>query len=273
MEKALVSVIIPAYNSGSRLDRSVGSVTAQTWDELEIFIVDDGSTDDTFEQAQAWAERDPRVRVIHQKNAGVSAARNAALAKCTGRYVRFVDSDDEMPRGSVERMVERMERDGSDMALAYYEEVVIGGRTHLRFLTRRNDTVSWREYLDFLDPHSNSFSCGVLWNKLFRRELIEAQNVRFVSGLKYGEDFVFVCDYLGAAAGVSFMDSVEYRYIRRLGSLTFGQAADCLIHPVQNIRTKLRLYGALKELYVKRNVYGGHKRTLWRFLFRVTLTK
>lgn len=90
----LISVIVPVYNTAEYLDACVGSIVGQTYRELEIILVDDGSTDRSPEMCDAWAERDPRIRVIHKENGGLSSARNAGMKIATGAYCGFVDSDD-----------------------------------------------------------------------------------------------------------------------------------------------------------------------------------
>ena len=92
--KDLVSVIVPAYNVAHYLDQCLESIVKQTYAHLEVIVVDDGSTDDTGAIADRWAQRDPRLRVIHQPNAGPSAARNTGLNAMHGSYIAFIDSDD-----------------------------------------------------------------------------------------------------------------------------------------------------------------------------------
>ena len=271
MQEPLISVIIPAYNAEKLLSRCLKSVCGQTWKNLEILAVDDGSTDGTLACAQSFAAEDARVRVIHQANAGVSAARNAALKRCSGEWIRFVDADDELPPESIAQLARTVLTEKSDLVMAAYEEVIIDALHKVRDLAKRSDTVSCDEYLAFLNPNANSFFCGVLWNKLFRRDLIESQGLSFMSGLNYGEDFIFVCQYLREADRVSFSRDVVYRYIRHPGSLTFSQTMDSIRHPMRNIRNKKIMYNAMRDLYHHRGQYERYRRTLWLYLFRVTV--
>jgi len=272
MTEPLISVVIPAYKVEKRLDACVASVCAQTWKNLEILIIDDGSPDETGAVADAWAEKDPRVRVVHQENGGVAAARNRALDLARGEWVRFVDADDTLPPDSISLLYSRVSREGSDLVIAGYEHQV-GDLCHAFNLAHRDDTIAVDEYLRFLNPYANSFFCGVLWNKLFRRALIESQHVRFESGLTFGEDFLFVCNYLHGAEKVSFSTDTVYRYIRHPDSMTFSQTRDSLRHPKRNFDVKLRLYRGLKELYQARGVYPEYRRTLWLYMIRFTLNQ
>ncbi len=272
MDGSLISIVIPAYNAEKRLNRCLASVCGQSWHEIEVWVVNDGSTDATEQIASAWAQKDSRVHVISQANGGVSAARNRALQECRGVWVRFVDADDELPADSLECMVNRAEKENSDLILAGYEHI-LNDVAMIRNLAKRDDTVSWEEYLKFMNPNANSFFCGVLWNKLFRRDLIEAEAVRFQSGLGYGEDFLFVCGYLRRANRISFSTDVVYRYHRHKHSMTVTQALDSVAHPIKNLKTKKKLYDGMKELYQYRNVYDRYRGTLWLYMLRVTVNQ
>lgn len=272
MEEPLISVIIPAYRVEKRLDSCLETVCGQTWKNLEIIVVNDGSPDGTGAVADAWARKDPRIRVLHQENGGVASARNRALEEASGEWVRFVDADDQLPPDSMEKLYRRVIRERSDLVIAGYEHQV-GDLHHAFNLAHRDDTVSCDDYLAFLNHYANSFFCGVLWNKLFRRDLIEREPVRFEGGLGFGEDFLFVCGYLKQARRISFSTDTVYRYIRHPDSMTFSQTLDSIKHPIVNLKAKWRLYQGMKDLYQARGVYEKYKRTLWLYMFRVTLNQ
>jgi len=125
---ALVSIVMPAWNAAAFIARSVESVLAQTHRELELLIVDDGSTDDTAALIDRWAAADTRIKPIHQRNAGVAAARNAGIAAATGRYVAFLDSDDWWHPRKLEVQVEQMRRSGARVSYAAYQRIGEDGR-------------------------------------------------------------------------------------------------------------------------------------------------
>ena len=272
MSEPLITVIIPAYRAEKRLGKCVESVCAQTWRNLEILIIDDGSPDGTGRVAQEWEARDSRVQVASQANAGVAVARNRGLDMAHGEWIRFVDADDWLPPDSIEKLMNRVTREGSDLVIAGYEHQV-GDLCHPFNLAKRDDTVSWEEYLKFLNPNANSFFCGVLWNKLFRMDLIIRSGARFESGLGYGEDFLFVCGYLREVQRVSFSTDVVYRYIRHPDSMTFAQSWDSVKHPIRNLKSKFRIYRGMRDLYQQRGVYDQYRNTLWMYTIRVTLNQ
>ena len=272
MSEPLISVVIPAYNAEKRLDRCLKSVCGQDWEALQILVIDDGSRDGTVEKAKAWARQDARVEIIHQSNMGVARARNNGLDHCRGEWIRFVDADDELPPGSLRIQMNRVTQNSSDLLLSGYEHHV-GDVVRVCNLASRDETISCDEYLLYHKRYGHSFFCGVLWNKLFRRELIERGGIRFRDGLTFGEDFTFVCEYLAQAERITFSTDVVFRYIRHPGSLTFSQAMDSVVHPIRNAKVKFSLYRSLKTLFQERGMYERYGRGLWLYLFRFTLNQ
>ena len=268
----LVSIVVPIYNAQKTLNRLMETILNQTWHDLDIILVDDGSTDDSLSIARTFEQQDSRVTVISQSNSGVSQARNHGMKKCRGKYIRFVDADDTLPAESTELLVRRAEADGADLVIGGYTEYIrsVG---HDFNLEHRDDTLACDQVLPLICRNSNTFFYGVLWNKIFRRALIEHHGISFESGLTYGEDFAFTMDYLRSAGKIAFLKDYLYDYRRSRGSLTVNQAFDCVVHPWRNIQTKRRLYSHLKGMYVARNRFGQYRRKLWLYLFRVGLNK
>lgn len=123
----LVSIIVPVYNVEPYLDRCVQSLLGQTYTNLEIILVDDGSPDRCGEMCDAFARQDPRIRVIHQQNRGVSSARNTALSMAHGAYICFVDGDDWVSPWYVSHLYDAITADGADMSVACYQEILTSG--------------------------------------------------------------------------------------------------------------------------------------------------
>ena len=269
-DEVMVSVVIPAYNATGTLERLFACLLNQTWQNLQIILVNDGSKDGTEAMARKAAEKDPRLTVVSQENLGISCTRNAGLALCRGKYIRFIDADDTLPLDSIERMVRRAEKDGSELVIGGYDQY-FGERKSFHNLAGRDDTVSCDDMMRHLCDHANSYFYGVLWNKLFVRELVEKNNCRFQEDLTWGEDFAFVMDYLAGVKQVSFMKDSLYDYRRTAGSTSIQQVIDCVKHPAENTRIKGELYRHLKDMYRKRGLYEKYKNRLWMYLFRVGL--
>ncbi len=271
MDQPLVSVVIPAYNCSKTIQRCLDSVLSQNHSALQVVVVDDGSTDDTLERLQAYAARDSRLTVVHQENQGVSAARNRALEQCRGKYVQFVDSDDSLAPEAVRHMVQRAEQDDSDLVIGAFT-MYIGNISEVKDLGKREDVLSLEDFLSLLCKYPNSFYYGVLWNKLFRRELIAGQRVRFNSQLEWGEDFDFITRYLVGARRVSYTRRPVYNYVRNPKGLTLQTTLYVLRHPFHSISLKHVIYVSYRGLYRQRKLYARHRRDLWKYMVSFTLT-
>jgi CDP-glycerol glycerophosphotransferase len=180
-----LSVVVPVYNVEEYLDECLASIACSTWKDLEVVMVDDGSTDDSATIARGWAERDERFFLVQQENRGLGAARNAGIPHARGRYLAFLDSDDKVPEAAYERMITTLERTGSDLATGnvhrfdgqrVWQAPLTRGvhdrtrlRTHvsrdhelLRDLLAHNKV--WRR--TFWDDHDLAFPVGVLYEDL-----------------------------------------------------------------------------------------------------------
>ncbi|MBQ7736608.1 MAG: glycosyltransferase [Oscillospiraceae bacterium] len=183
MDSKLVSVIIPAYNTEAYLPLCMETVLGQTWRELEILLVDDGSGAECAALCDEYAARDPRVRVIHKKNGGAAAARNTALDVMRGDYVTFVDSDDFAFPDMVEYLLALAEREQADIVSA--EGIYTRDRRILPVEQPPEQirTQTGREALVRVDAWKSQ-----IWPKIYRREVFES--VRFPEGMIYEDDAI-----------------------------------------------------------------------------------
>lgn len=209
-----ISVIIPVYRVEPYLDRCVQSVVDQTYQNLEIILVDDGSPDNCPAMCDAWAEKDRRIRVIHKKNGGLSDARNAGMALATGEYISFVDSDDWIAQEMLEKLFDALQRDDVDIA-ACTVQLVWENDTPSELLTVQRNCVLEREEAQRALLRETLLKQPV-WYKLYRRETIE--KIRFEVG-KYHEDVFWSYQAVGNARRVSMIDYVGYYYFQRSGSI------------------------------------------------------
>ncbi|MBQ8654981.1 MAG: glycosyltransferase [Clostridia bacterium] len=270
MTAPLISVIVPVYNGEAYIERCLASLLKQDAGDMEIIVVDDGSRDGTWALLERMAREDGRIRPVHQENAGVSAARNAALDICRGRYIRFADADDVAAEGSSAALIASMEETDSDLVIADYVEVTGPLRTR-RSMAPDRKHLPLHDFLDLFRHRSNSFYYGVLWNKLFRGDIIRENGIRFPHGMKWGEDFHFVTDYLAHVRSVSYLTTPVYDYNRRMEGTVVRQFFDYLCHPTVGLKTRLTLYRNYRELYMDTGLYPRYRRTLWIFLVRFTL--
>ena len=210
----LISVIVPVYKVEPYLDRCVQSIVNQTYTNLEIILVDDGSPDNCGAMCDAWAAKDSRIRVIHKKNGGLSDARNAGMSMATGTYMGFVDSDDYISEDMYQLLYGRMLADGSDMAACGVEMVYECGSPS-RPLTKAGECVLMREEA-IKESISESWLKQPVWYKLYKTELI--RDILFPVG-KYHEDVFWSYQAAAKAKKVSVFDTPCYFYTQRSGSI------------------------------------------------------
>lgn len=183
----LVSIIVPIYNVEEYLNRCIRSIIRQTYENLEIILVDDGSTDNCFSICQDWGKKDSRIKVIHQKNGGLSAARNTGIDVATGQYIMFLDSDDYLSPYCIETMVDLIQVDNAD--------VVIGN-----FVNGNEDNYNFTKDINYKKNMSGVDAIRQIYNndedalkftsacaKLYRKNLFK--NIRYPSGKLYEDIF------------------------------------------------------------------------------------
>lgn len=225
MSSTKISVIIPAYNAEHTIDRAVGSLLVQDIDEIEIIIVDDGSTDETFAVCEELAESDMRVRIVRKKNGGVSSARNAGLEVAHGEYVMFLDADDVLQPNALGKMYAK----GLDLVAGGFEKVVGSSVTYTCVPSASGEFSGDSALCSFFDAVIARKHCYLLNSscfKLYRRSLLQELGLRFDENLDYGEDKIFVMTFLCHVQRVKIVRSVVYSYIIREGSLSSDESSD-----------------------------------------------
>ena len=210
----LISVIVPVYKVESYLDRCVRSIVEQSYTNLEIILVDDGSPDNCPGICDDWAGKDSRVRVIHKENGGLSDARNAGIRAAAGEYISFIDSDDRIAPEMLEKLYAALERDESDIAACTVEMVWENGMPP-RFLTVQTNCLLGRQEAQLALLRETTLKHPV-WYKLYRRETVEG--LLFDKG-KYHEDVFWSYQAVGRARRVSVIDYVGYYYVQRGDSI------------------------------------------------------
>lgn len=220
MRTPLISVIIPVYNVEKYLHRCLDSVIAQTYQNLEIICVDDGSIDESGRICDQYAVRDARIKVIHQENQGLSAARNRGLDAAEGEYIAFVDSDDYILEGMYKKMLDKLLDYSVDLCVCQWQYEFSDGR---QVVKRKNidPTIygckSSLEFARFL--YMGNYENGVVvaaWNKLYRRALLD--KIRFEGRIH--EDDAFNGRIMAKDVSVYVMEEQFYVYAQNGDSLT-----------------------------------------------------
>ncbi|MBR2930209.1 MAG: glycosyltransferase family 2 protein [Clostridia bacterium] len=206
-----VSVVMPVYNSYDYLRCAIDGVLGQTLEDIELILVDDGSTDRSLDIIKEYKEKDSRVRVITESNAGPSWARNRGLARIRGRYVIFLDSDDIYEPELIERLYLAAERDGLDIAIAEYD--IYNQRTGAfehKIPADRADIFEGGRIVSKQDNPSVIFQCAesYVWNKLFSASFLQSRELSFDQDLRVFEDVYMVMTSLALADRVGKINDV-----------------------------------------------------------------
>lgn len=211
----MVSVIVPVYNTAQFLPHCIDSILSQNFSDFELLLIDDGSTDGSGQICDSYAEKDNRVRVFHKENGGVSSARNLGLNEAKGKWVCFVDSDDELMPNALQVMVGRA-YDGVDLVMAGYEVYNdVGEKTYSIEKCISNLIPNESAVKEMYAPTDYRYQ-GYISSKLFRLSLICLNSIRFAENIFFNEDRLFVTQFICISGrDVSYTTIPVYRYFER----------------------------------------------------------
>ena len=260
MNQPLVSIIVPVYNAEIYLGPCLERLRSQTWPDLEIILVNDGSTDGSGQLCAAAARVDGRIRFLDRPNGGVSAARNAALAAAKGDYLQFSDSDDLLTPDATETLVRAAQVTGADLVISHFFRVD-GEKQAQRGHIKEERLLTRQEFAQEMVKAPANYYYGALWNKLYRRSIVEKQGLRFEEGVSWSEDFLFNLEYLRHVRLVAAVPKPLYYYHKRPGSLITSQAT---LRKV--IRMKRDTFDYYKNLYQDLDLYDEQKARVYRYL-------
>ena len=212
----LISVIIPVYNVAAYLSACIESILSQNYSALEIFLIDDGSTDESGEICDEYAKRDSRINVIHQTNAGAAAAKNTGLKAATGTYLSFVDSDDFLESDAYSHMIRIIQELRADIVQCSYRDVF---KNHAIEHSLEKVTLN---QIDFLALFTEDWTCALLWDKLYKKSLFDG--VFFETGHKIDDEYFTYRGIMNAKKIVR--DSrIVYNYRKRASSVMYSPAS------------------------------------------------
>lgn len=202
-----VSIVVPIYNVECYIDQCINSLINQTYKNIEIILVNDGSPDNSPFIADRYAEKDPRIHVIHKKNGGLSDARNVGLSLSRGKYICFVDSDDYVELEMIEKTVSQMLVSQVDVLIyGLYNEI----HDEVGNIINKN-TVS----INPDDPYSVMSVIGYAWNKLYNTDFLKKNKLQFEKGLALVEDIVFNEKVFSVSNRIEYLDVPLYHYVSR----------------------------------------------------------
>lgn len=230
----LVSVIVPVFNSATTINRCVQSILDQTVDNWELLLVDNGSSDESFELISGLAKGDTRIHALQELQSGVACARNKALDTAKGEYICFVDSDDEIERDYLERLLSEPKADLT--VCGYFVDTENSDGVRINSETFVSGRTLWKKDKpkSVLVPAFEKGFMHLCCNKLFRREIIEMHHIRF-EHYPVNEDYVFTLSFIQYADSVLVIDKPLYHWIRVEGKATGVKSIPDILLDIYNI--------------------------------------
>lgn len=260
--RPMVSIVVPIYNAENYLRRCVDSILNQEYTDFELLLVNDGSTDASGDICEEYGDQDPRVIVIQKENTGVSDSRNRALDRARGKYLQFLDSDDWITPDATRLFVRAAEEYGCDMVISDFYRVV-GERLSTKGDIEEEGVLTREEFAAHMMENPADFYYGVLWNKLYRRNIVEEHNLRMDTDINWCEDFMFNLEYIRYAKVFYALHAPIYYYVKRKGSL-----ASQGINISKTVKMKLNVFEYYNNFYkhvLEEEDYEKNRLQVYRF--------
>lgn len=263
MNEPLVSIIVPLYNGEQTIERCLTSIRNQSYKNIEVLVVNDGSRDHSMKILKKFEETDPRFQIINKTNSGVSDSRNVGMKHARGKYLQFVDSDDWLVKDATETFVTAAENYNCDMIITDYHRVV-NRKIYIKGHIPKEGLMSRREFAEYMMKAPANFYYGVMWNKFFRTDIVKSHKLKCSKDLNWCEDFLFNLEYLQYITDVCVIKKPVYYYVKTKGSLVATQ-----VNLKQTVRTKRILFDYYKDLYKSIDIYDENKLRIQMFYLAV----
>lgn len=272
MLNQLISIIMPIYNAEKYLNRSIESIMNQTYNNIEIILVNDGSNDNSLEICTNYQEKDNRIKLINQGNKGVSFARNRGIDEANGDYIMFIDSDDYIEKNMIEDMVAKITKDDIDLVISgikmnYIRNGQVVGEERYQL---KDKMYSIKEMLNAILIDIDLICiCGPCC-KLYKREILKRNNIKFTNEFTMGEDTWYNLDYLDVCTGkVVTLSNIYYNYMRENPDSLFTKYYDDYIKITEKVYNKF-LY-LLKRKANKDAVVRYEKTYIFNLMYANTI--
>lgn len=212
MNSIKISVIVPVYNTGRYLERCLNSIMAQSFQEIEIIIINDCSTDDSLEIIKKYINDDKRAILINkEKNEGVSSARNTGIKIATGKYVQYIDGDDWVEKDFLKNMYEFAEKENLDIVVSDYCEDYFDGRKKIKRGKKKSEKIIF-DSKEYLKDFFYNGDAPAMWNKLFKTSLYKENSIFCPLGISLGEDLVTTSKLIYFSKKIGYSRKVFYHY-------------------------------------------------------------
>lgn len=211
----VISIVLPAYNAEKCINKMIDSILAQTFQNWELIVVDDGSTDSTKKICDSYAKRDGRIFVRSERNSGPSSARNLGMSIVNGKYLTFADADDVCEENWLKKMLNAITKYNCEMVMCNWVEIKQESAEKPKTFPYNRLVITNEELVDYMHGLA-----GSVWNKLFVMDIIRKNHIAFDITRKRGEDFLFVIDYLLQIDNVALVSEPLYQYINQPDTLS-----------------------------------------------------
>lgn len=257
-----VSVIMTFYNAERTLESSIRGILDQTYRDIEFILIDDGSTDSGCAIAKRYVKQDARIHLIVKPNTGVSDSRNIGLDAATGDWVYFVDADDWIVPDAIEAFMRAARNPEVDLVVCDFYRVQGDVMSYKRGPAK--GLVTREKYATFMSQRPSNFYYTSLWNKVFKRSIIEEHRMRFDTKMQFGEDHVFILEYVFLVDCVALLDRALYYYVDNAGSLVHQG-----LNPVGIVKMKWNTYLPYLRLYRDLELFEKfyQRPSLYKFIF------
>ncbi len=251
MRDGVISVVVPVYNVELYLIECLESIINQTYRDLEIILIDDGSTDKSGDICEEYAKKDDRIIVIHQSNQGSASAKNAGLRKASGEYLAFVDSDDFLQEDAYEFMVRQLEEYHADIIQGYFRKVYQKNHRDVNKIIEMQTL----DTSEFLELFTKDWTCGLLWDKLYKRHIFK--DIYFKEGHKIDDEFFTYKGVLNSKK-ILRVPHYIYNYRQRISSVMFSKDSQLRIISDSLEYLSIRRKDVTKSFPQLKKVYDEH---------------
>lgn len=219
--KELITVIIPLYNAAQFVEQTLDSLYTQTYQNFEILVVDDGSSDDGVDICKKYAEEEGRLRIFRQENSGPASARNVAIEHATGKFIYFIDADDFVDKNGLELLLKTYKQTDADWILTEYYDIFDDNRTTPRRFWSQGECInesddfyyiSQHQFIDRIIKNHQTLTGINCWGNLYLTEIIREKNIRFDVNARRSEDFVFCLKYISHIETVAIPKELCFYY-------------------------------------------------------------
>lgn len=259
-----VSIIVPVYNAETKISRCIDSILNQTYKNFELILLDDGSSDESGSICDTYAQKDNRIIVVHKENSGVSDTRNLGISMAKGTYLQFLDSDDWITPDATALFFRAATEHNCDMVIADFYRV-IGERVSPKGAIEEDGLMDRTAFAEIMLQSPADFYYGVLWNKFYKRSVIEQYQIKMDNSVSWCEDFMFNLEYIRHIQTVYALKVPIYYYVKTKDSLVSQGMS--MKKTIQMKRMVFSYYNAFYKDVFGEVDYEKRRLQVYRFLF------